>query len=183
MQNVILTALFSVARWDTLESCFWYRIGDVVSNALEIYPVASISLFMCLGSIISTILQRFANEIDQTENQKFFCYRLSDQVGNKMADLSTSLKNWKQNYFLYCELMEQMNGSFGLVLAISITSQFIRTINKSFLVFSNLHCPAVVLTFSILGSIMALAKEIVVFSLTILISNQLKTKVFTFYSI
>ena len=87
----------------------------------NLYPLTSVIFICCWCKLISVMLSSLGHQPYTDPN------KIKDQLHWK-----TFLEEWKRKYFLIIELLEQINGCFGQVLLIFLTTNFVNLVNKSF---------------------------------------------------
>ena len=96
-------------------------IGNFLFETLQIIPLSTHIQFFTLIYDAAILFASLNGKI-----QKIL-------VSNDSAPkIISELENWRQDHVLVCQLVDDINASFGLVLLVSITSYFITLIKKTY---------------------------------------------------
>ena len=102
-------------------------IGMVFSAANN---ASAMGVFICLTWMTSMILQALARDIK---------LRTAELPSHSDILMKTQLLKWRRHYGLICELVDQINHCFGLILLIFVAKQFIVCITYSFSILLDLQ--------------------------------------------
>lgn len=98
---------------------FWKKMVMIFNFFLCIYSHSTEVLSLSLTLMVSVLLGILSRRVERKANQ-------GNIVNERMLD------DWKRQYFLIDCLVEELNRSLGLNLAIMVTSTFVRVINQLF---------------------------------------------------
>lgn len=98
---------------------FWKKMVMIYNFFLCIYPHSTEVLSLSLTLMVSGLLNILTKRVERKANQV-------NMVNERMLD------DWKRQYYLIDCFVEELNRSFGLNLAIMVTSTFVRVINQLF---------------------------------------------------
>ena len=103
-------------------SMLWFKWKQfLLFHLMHIYPSSGLMLFGLLGLMTSFMFEAIAKDIDTFRR----CCRLR---GSDHVDVP--IRKWRRQFGLVCQLVHQINETFGVLLLISVTHLFVTAITS-----------------------------------------------------
>ena len=98
---------------------------NIYINITLVYPLSALILCCALNTFLSRNFVRLASQIDEFTAE-------TDVL--KSGELAARVRTWKRQHVILYETANQLNHSFSYFLLFTIATDFVHTINLSFLV-------------------------------------------------